>query len=225
MTPNPCSVRKTSRGMLLLSCFVLLTMVLAACGGAQTHHGGKQSPLAIVANTVGDWPRIFNPFSSSANAGAQGMIYETLLFYNRLDGSVKPWLATSQQLSNNNTVVAYHLRQDVKWTDGQRSTNSAPIGQQASFNYERWIDPNTDKLLDEYASTTDPTIQQQAMAGIQKIMIEQLPAIPLTNEPYWYEYNTAHFTGWPDPSHLYAVPSPYTAPDDEVVLLNLHPID
>ena len=57
------------------------------------------------------------------------------------------------------------------------------------------------------------------------IMVEQMPSIPLTNEPYWYEYSTAHYTGWPDPSHQYAVPSPFMAPDNEVVLLNLQQAD
>lgn len=104
-----------------------------------------------------------------------------------------------------------------------RSTNSAPIGQQAASNYERWNDATTDKLLNEYATTTDTSVQQQALDGIQQIMVEQMPAIPLMNEPYWYEYDTAHFSGWPTLQDPYAVPAPYMAPDDEVVLLNLRP--
>ncbi len=106
-----------------------------------------------------------------------------------------------------------------------RSSNTAPVGQQANSNWERWSDPATDQLLDQFASTTDPAVQQQAIAGIQKIMVEQIPSIPLTNEPYWYEYSTAHYTGWPDPSHQFAVPSPFMSPDNEVVVLNLKQAD
>ncbi len=106
-----------------------------------------------------------------------------------------------------------------------RSSNTAPVGQQANSNWERWSDPATDQLLNQFASTTDSAVQQQAIAGIQKIMVEQLPSIPLTNEPYWYEYSTAHYSGWPDPGHQYAVPSPFMAPDNEVVLLNLQQAD
>lgn len=105
------------------------------------------------------------------------------------------------------------------------SANSAPVGQNANSNFERWQDPSTDKLLSTLAGAVDTSSQQQAMAGIEKIMVDQLPVIPLTNEPYWYEYNTAHFTGWPDSDHPYATPAPYMAPDSEVVLLNLHPVD
>ncbi len=106
-----------------------------------------------------------------------------------------------------------------------RSTNSAPIGQQATSNYERWMDPATDKLLDQYASSTDPTAQKQAIMGIEKIMVEQLPSIPLTNEPYWYQYSTSKFVGWPDAQHPYAAPGTAVYPDIEYVVLNLRPAD
>lgn len=105
-----------------------------------------------------------------------------------------------------------------------RSTNSAPIGQSAPSNYERWMDPATDKLLDQYASSTDPQVQKQALNGLQQIMVNQLPSIPLTAEPYWYEYSTAKFVGWPDAQHPYAAPGTAVYPDIEYVLLNLQPV-
>jgi peptide/nickel transport system substrate-binding protein len=105
-----------------------------------------------------------------------------------------------------------------------RTDNSAPIGQLASSNFERWEDATTDSLLKSYAQTADPAAQKAAIVGLQKIMVDQLPAIPLTNEPYWYEYSTAHFTGWPDQNNPYAVPSPFMSPDCEIVVLNLKPV-
>jgi peptide/nickel transport system substrate-binding protein len=103
------------------------------------------------------------------------------------------------------------------------STNSAPIGESANGDWERWIDPTTDQLLNQFITSRDPAVQQQAISGIQKIMVEQMPAIPLTNEPYWYEYNSTNFTGWPDEKNAYALPSPYQYPDSEIVLLHLQP--
>jgi peptide/nickel transport system substrate-binding protein len=102
------------------------------------------------------------------------------------------------------------------------SGNSAPIGQTATGNFERWNDGPTDTLLNQYNSTSDLTQQKQAMFGIEKIVVEQMPVIFLVNEPYWYEYNTVKYVGWPDKGNLYAEPSPYMYPDDEIVLLNLH---
>ncbi len=104
-----------------------------------------------------------------------------------------------------------------------RSTNSAPVGQSAPSNYERWMDPATDKLLDQYASSTDAQVQRQALEGLQQIMVEQLPSIPLTAEPYWYEYSTTKFVGWPNEQHPYAAPGTAEYPDIEIVLLNLQP--
>src|SRR5947209_6070949 len=104
-----------------------------------------------------------------------------------------------------------------------RSTNSAPIGQPAVTNFERWMDPNNDKLLDQYATSTDPAAQKQAIMGLEKIMVEQLPSIPLTYDPYWYQYSTAKFVGWPDQQHPYAAPGTAEYPDIEYVILNLHP--
>jgi peptide/nickel transport system substrate-binding protein len=102
------------------------------------------------------------------------------------------------------------------------SENSAPLGEQASTNWERWLNPNTDALLTEYAGSNDPQVQQHALSGLQKIMVEQLPAVPLLYAASWYEYTTKRFTGWPSETDNYAVPSPYSYPDAEQVALHLH---
>jgi len=104
------------------------------------------------------------------------------------------------------------------------SKNTAAVGKTAASNWERWSDPATDKFLQQFASSTDTTTQQQAIAGIEKVVAEQLPSIPLVDGAQWYEYSTARFTGWPDANNQYAVPSPYTYPDAEVVALNLKPV-
>lgn len=104
------------------------------------------------------------------------------------------------------------------------SKNTAPLKQAATSNWERWSDSTTDALLARYAGSVDPQVQQQAIAGLQKIMVEQLPTIPLVYNAQWYEYTTVRFTGWPDQNNAYAVPSPYTFPDAEIVVLNLKPV-
>jgi len=104
------------------------------------------------------------------------------------------------------------------------SVNTAPVGQNASSNFERWNDPTTDQLLNQIATTTDASVQQQAYNGLQKIMVEQLPTIPLVFGATWNEYSTADFTGWPSASNPYASPAPFNYPDSEVVVLNLKPV-
>jgi peptide/nickel transport system substrate-binding protein len=123
MILHSLSMRKTSLGVLLLSCLMVLVVILSACGGTTTPTSHKQSPLTIVGNTHGDFTRIFNPYNPNYNIGAQGMIYETLLFFNRLDGTIKPWLASSYSVSTDATVETFHLRPGVKWSDGQLLTS------------------------------------------------------------------------------------------------------
>ncbi len=72
-------------------------------------------------------------------------------------------------------------------------------------------------------SNSTTQLKRQALEGLQQIMVEQLPSIPLTAEPYWYEYSTAKFVGWPDAQHPYAAPGTAEYPDIEIVLLNLQP--
>jgi peptide/nickel transport system substrate-binding protein len=95
-------------------------------------------------------------------------------------------------------------------------------GRQATSNFERWSDAATDKLLAQYAGSIDPKVQQSALAGLERIMVEQTPSIPLVYGATWYEYNTSRFVGWPDQAHPYAAPTPYGATDAAIVAMNVH---
>jgi peptide/nickel transport system substrate-binding protein len=101
------------------------------------------------------------------------------------------------------------------------SQNTAAIGKTASSNFERWSDSTTDQLLSQYATSADPSVQKQAIDGLQKVMVEQMPSIPLVFGATWNEYSSAKFTGWPSASNPYAAPAPFNFPDSEVVVLNL----
>ncbi len=100
--------------------------------------------------------------------------------------------------------------------------NSAQIGE-GKFNFVAWNDPTTDKLLNQYATTTDAAVQKQAIDGIQKTFVENQPYIPLWTGADYDEYLTKNFTGWPDQNNAYASGSPNTAPDCEQVILHLQP--
>ena len=100
--------------------------------------------------------------------------------------------------------------------------NSSQIGLNKT-NFMAWNDPNTDKLLSQFASTSDTTVQHQAIQGIEQIFVANQPFIPLWTGADYDEYSTKFFTGWPDQSNPYASGSPNTAPDYEVVILHLQP--
>ena len=72
-------------------------------------------------------------------------------------------------------------------------------------------------------TTNDVNVQKQAIAGIENIMVSQLPVLPLTVNVYWDEYTTKTWTGWPDASNPYDSGAPYNMPDAENVILHLTP--
>ena len=111
----------------------------------------------------------------------------------------------------------YELRQ---WL---YSANTAPIGQQATTNFERYSDPQTDTLFNQYGSTADLAQQKQIVSQLEQIMVTQVPVIPITESVDWYQYDTTHFTGWPTPDNQFALPSAFQVPDMGQVLLHLSP--
>jgi peptide/nickel transport system substrate-binding protein len=111
----------------------------------------------------------------------------------------------------------YELRQDLY------SGNTAPIGTAAGSNFERYSNPATDKLINEYAATTNPATQHAIVDQLQKVMLSQVPVIPVTEGVDWFQYDTGSFSGWPTPSHPYARPAIYIYPDWAQVMLHLAP--
>jgi len=102
------------------------------------------------------------------------------------------------------------------------SANSAPLGQAAASNYERYSNPAVDKALDDFASADEAT-QHKLLSTVQEAMLRDVPVIPTTESVQWYEYNTKSFTGWPTEKDPFALPAPWQFPDVEQVLLHLAP--
>jgi peptide/nickel transport system substrate-binding protein len=112
----------------------------------------------------------------------------------------------------------YELRQ---WL---YSANSAPIGTAAGSNWERYSNPATDALINQYSATTSTATQHAIVNKLEQVMLKEVPVIPITESVDWYQYDTGSFTGWVTQSNPYAQPSPYNYPDWEQILLHLVPI-
>jgi len=111
----------------------------------------------------------------------------------------------------------YELRQ---WL---YSANSAPIGTAAGSNFERYSNPAADKLINEYATTTSVSEQHSIVSQLQKIMLQDVPVIPVTEQVNWFQYDTGSFSGWPTQANPYAQPAIYTYPDWGQVMVRLVP--
>ena len=103
------------------------------------------------------------------------------------------------------------------------SHNSAPIGQLAASNWERYVNPAVDKLIEQYGATTSSATQHAIVRKLEQVMVNDVPVIPITESVDWYQYNTKDLTGWVTPQKAYARPSAFENPDWGVVLLHLAP--
>jgi peptide/nickel transport system substrate-binding protein len=109
-----------------------LLALLAACGGERIAGGaldGADIPeeqryggTAIVA-TIGDIPNI-GPLTSTDHTANQiqlFVLFTPLIRYNeRLEA--EPWGARSWEINEDSTMLTFHLRDDIFWHDGVRTT-------------------------------------------------------------------------------------------------------
>lgn len=101
-------------------------------------------------------------------------------------------------------------------------TITAPVGKNATGDFERFYSPQAQAFLTQYASTLNARTQLNDIVGMEKIVATQLPIIPIIFSVAWFDYSSAKFTGWPSPSNPYDVGQP-EGPYDEYTILHLHP--
>ena len=102
-------------------------------------------------------------------------------------------------------------------------TQLKPVGTPAAWNFGRFDSADATKMLHDYANTTSDKDRTAAMDGLQKIMVEQVPAIPLAASPIGAQFSTKYWTGFPTAENPYAVPQP-TQPSLSQVIMKLKPV-
>ena len=104
----------------------------------------------------------------------------------------------------------------------QQPVGAAP-GTKTQLNYERYPDPKAPALLTAYAAAAPGSKQEQSAVGaIQKVIVDDLPAIPLVFAAGAGIWRTDVATGWPTSSDPYACPVPGSV-NAELVLLKVSP--
>jgi peptide/nickel transport system substrate-binding protein len=101
------------------------------------------------------------------------------------------------------------------------SADSAPIGKTAVADYARYDSPATDALINQYAATTSLRVQHNIIDQLQKVMLSDVPYIPVVGNVSDYQYDNLQVVGWPTPQNPYAAPAPWDYPDWGIVLLHL----
>ncbi|MFE3572897.1 nickel ABC transporter substrate-binding protein [Lysinibacillus sp. NPDC059133] len=102
---------------------ILMLTILAGCSSSSEGNGSKTSSKNNNEGkmiTIG-WPLDIGPLNPHTylpnQMTAQAMVYESLVEYND-DGTISPKLAESWEISDDKTAYIFHLRQDVKYSDG-----------------------------------------------------------------------------------------------------------
>jgi len=61
------------------------------------------------------------------------------------------------------------------------------------------------------------------VSKLQKVMLQEVPVIPVTESVDWFQYDTGTFKGWVTQSNPYAQPAAYNYPDWGQQMMNLEP--
>ncbi|MCM3532523.1 nickel ABC transporter substrate-binding protein [Cytobacillus oceanisediminis] len=106
------------RKLFLIAFILLLSTFLFGCTNASdaSKPKGKDNNMLVIAwpRDVGEMnPHVYNP----SQLFAQSMVYEPLVSYQN-GGELKPHLAESWEISGDGKEYTFHLRQDVKFSDG-----------------------------------------------------------------------------------------------------------
>lgn len=98
-----------------------------------------------------------------------------------------------------------------------------PIGEPADYNFGRYDNAEATEALSKYANASSDEDRQVALEEVERIYVEQVPAMPIGTRPFFGAYNTRNYVGWPDESNPYA-PTDQTQVSAALVLMNLEPV-
>ncbi|HEV7590797.1 MAG TPA: ABC transporter substrate-binding protein, partial [Longimicrobium sp.] len=195
----------------------LALALLAGCGGGGGNGGGTdetakqggdrdaQVPEAqrrggtLVVAAIGDVPDI-NPLTSTdynANQWQQFVLFAPLVAYDEKFEPV-PWLARSWEVNADTTELTFHLRNDVFWHDGVKTS-----AYDVKFSYDLARDPDTGfPNLAFWTSYGDATVPDsftfrvkmkphadymdpwRAFAPAPEHLLKGIPAAQLRNQPF-----------------------------------------
>lgn len=108
------------------------------------------------------------------------------------------------------------------YNEFEPSLSATEIGKNALSGYSRYVNSSITSALMSYSQTTNSEQQKQAIYTIEKIMLQDVPFIPLTSRTAFNVYSEQNLLGWPSNEHPYFYGNPLESPSTEILLLNLH---
>lgn len=139
-------------------------LTLSACGGGGggTQSGnaggtdsGKKTFLTIPGQDTGTFTQNFNPFVTGVLPMTETAIYERMFIYSKTDEKTTPWLATEWETNEDATQAVFHLREGVKWSDGEPFVAQDVV---TSFTLQKELRGGYD-YLETITAVDDHTVQ------------------------------------------------------------------
>ncbi|GIM94254.1 ABC transporter substrate-binding protein [Paractinoplanes toevensis] len=134
------------------------------------------------------------------------------------DASVQKGDFEASMRWTNGGATPYDIYQTIM--DGDLLKPLGTAAQQGNFG--RFKSPEATAALKAYANATSDDARTTAMNQIQKIFVEQAPALPVGSDNVGGDYSTKNWTGWPSDADPYAGMQP-TQPYALDIVLHLKP--
>ncbi|MEL6581137.1 MAG: ABC transporter substrate-binding protein, partial [Cyanobacteria bacterium J06621_12] len=129
--------RLFTKGLAIVSAIFLL-IALTACNPSSLLASPDQ-PSQLVRTILGS-PKTFNPViaTDGTSADVGGILFEGLVTQNPITGELKPALAESWSISDDDLEIVYTLKPNLKWSDGKPLTVDDVV-----FTYNRlYLNPD-----------------------------------------------------------------------------------
>jgi len=98
---------------------LFIAFFILACSNTKIDTKEKKELIYASTKDIRD----INPHLYSGEMSAQNIVFEPLVI--NTTGEIKPWLASSWEILNDGKTYIFHLRKDVKFSDGTPFTASA----------------------------------------------------------------------------------------------------
>ena len=143
--------------------------------------------------------------------------------------------AANQDAWFNDIVPFGNFQATLHWTDGGSTpwnmysnmmdgAQYAPLGETASWNFGRFNNEEVTEALAEFAGASDDEARMAAIAKVQEIYVEEVPALVIWARPQVAQFSTVNYTGFPTADDPYANPQP-TGPQAAQIVMNLKPTE